>query len=524
MVAKIASTSGLRQRRDGSWVKTYSDGSVMTAPPQGSDDGGVMPRPAIVIAHPQWDERRREMMDRLEATLHPQCIAHDVPLIIHRHDHRESHLPGAIEAIQVGLASGATHITALPDDVILVPHFVEVLRNIIAARPDDILDLLSNHRDAPKIETPWYSSVDGNVMFGGTMRSEMWLHYLLWREAALLDPASVPIDTGLNLWAMTQGRTTYKPLPSLVQHDLSLGSLNGNAEQDTTLRTSQVWQPDVDLRGKDWSGEVTNIGRTFLGCHWRLVSDVRPTHWDLPAMYTAARHGELVVEPSVLILCPTYRMPSELMEKTRASVGAVRQYLAEAGIPSHYVELRGDALVCRMRQRGVNMFLQTDCSHLLWWDADIECLTPECVAKMLASGHDVISGAVPFKNTTGHVVCNLLPEAHAQGGFEILNGCLEVADAGSGFMLISRKALCALQMAHPELLHFSASPQDHGQPLWALFDTGVVDRVYRSEDYYFCHLWRGVGGRVYVYEPARFRHWGYHGFEGSLRKQYAAET
>jgi hypothetical protein len=78
--------------------------------------------------------------------------------------------------------------------------------------------------------------------------------------------------------------------------------------------------------------------------------------------------------------------------------------------------------------------------------------------------------------------------------------------------------------AHPELLHWSGGKSDYGEPLWAIYDTGVVDAVYRSEDYMFCHLWQKLGGKVYVHLPSTFRHYGLYGFEGSLLEQLGLQA
>lgn len=60
--------------------------------------------------------------------------------------------------------------------------------------------------------------------------------------------------------------------------------------------------------------------------------------------------------------------------------------------------------------------------------------------------------------------------------------------------------------------------------MWALFDTGIVDGEYRSEDYRFCNLWQKAGGKAHVYVPARFTHYGEHGFEASFMEQYGLEA
>lgn len=256
----------------------------------------------------------------------------------------------------------------------------------------------------------------------------------------------------------------------------------------------------------------------LLDPRWSMVRDKPPEEWKLAAMYDAARGAPVSDAPCVAIVVPTYRESERIAQVCRVSRNAVRVDLDRHGINSIAAPITGDSLVCRMRQRACHMFLLSTATHLLFWDADIECLTPECVRAMLSTNYDVVAGACPFKDKSGRTVHNLWDDGKPELDER---DCVEVRDAGTGFMLIRRRALLALMQAHPELLHWSMSvDKDRGAPLWALFDTGVVEGVYQSEDYMFCHLWQESGGTVHVYAPARFRHWGEHGFEASFKEQY----
>jgi hypothetical protein len=256
----------------------------------------------------------------------------------------------------------------------------------------------------------------------------------------------------------------------------------------------------------------------FEDPRWLMVRERPPAEWDLEVMYARARGGAVSDKPLPAIVVPSYRESERIAQVCRISRNAVRTDLGNHGIESLAAPIAGDSLVCRMRQRAVHMFLMSNATHLLFWDADIECMTPSCVREMLATGHDVIAGACPFKNMSGDTVHNLFDDVEPKVDEQ---GCVEVQDAGTGFMLISRRTLIALMQAHPELQHWSMSQdRDRGAPLWALFDTAIIDGVYQSEDYYFCRLWQMHGGKVYVYAPARFRHWGEHGFEGGFLQQH----
>lgn len=244
----------------------------------------------------------------------------------------------------------------------------------------------------------------------------------------------------------------------------------------------------------------------------------------ITAMYDVARGEPVSERPRVHIAVPFYRESWRVGRAVMTAIERIEEDLAHHGVASERTTIEGDSLICRMRQRVCHAFLMSTATHLLFCDGDIEPLDPTCVRHMLASGHDVVAGAAPFKEPNGRVVCNVWPGSLDEGAtLSLKAGCLDVQDVGTGFLLVSRAAIVRLMAAHPELQHWSQGREDEGVPLWAIFDTGVVDRVYQSEDYMFCRRWQALGGRVYVYVPATFRHWGEFGYEGSFAKHYGLE-
>jgi cephalosporin hydroxylase len=256
---------------------------------------------------------------------------------------------------------------------------------------------------------------------------------------------------------------------------------------------------------------------------WHLLRTPGPwTAEAIDAMYTAHRGSPVSDTPLVHMIVPSYRESYDIVKLCDPSRQAIIQDLLDHGMNVCRSDIDGDSLVQRMRQRAMHLFLKGTGTHLLWCDLDIEARDPTCVRKMLASGFDIVGGACPFKNATPNVVCNFLPSMAATmdvAQLELPHGCLEVHDVGTGFQLVSRRAILQLMAAHPELLHWSRSHSDYGEPLFALYDTGVVDGTYESEDFLFCRYWQKLGGRVYVYVPATFRHYGTHGFEASIMEK-----
>lgn len=509
----------------------------------------MRPHPLIVVTTAPWATERTPMVERLLAQLEPECRAFGIALVVHQGEDRSSHIPNYTAALRkaIDLArfqGDATHITLLPDDAILVPHFVEVLCRLIEQRPNDQLCLLSNHagaRAAYDDGATGYYTTGGSILFGGTMRVAEWEDYLDWRERALAAP--IPMDNGVNVWSILRGVECWKPLPSLCEHDTTLDSMLGNQWQEEDpaariLRHSQVWYPVADLRMHDWrepkpiaagAGTGNNagnkasphLGRTFKGQHWDIVRACKPEAWDLEAMYTAERMGVPVSEdPHVMLVVPMFGEPAAILSKTDPGRRAVVKDLLDNGVDVTELRTPGDSLVQRMRQRVMHQFLKSPCTHLLWWDADIELLTPHVVREMVGHGKAIVAGAYPFKDNSGKVVCNIRREDFEAGTMKVQGGCVQVLDAGTGFMLVERRVHVELAKAHPELLHLSLNYDDRDEPLFALYDTSIDKREYLSEDYQLCRLWQRHGGEVHVYLPAKFKHWGIYGYEGSFEQQW----
>ncbi len=255
---------------------------------------------------------------------------------------------------------------------------------------------------------------------------------------------------------------------------------------------------------------------------WREALEEPPTASTIEALYAAIRGCPVSSTPQVALCSPKYRETVDVVDPAQPSRTAACKDLLEHGIAARLVKAGGDSLVTRMRQCAVHQFMLTDATHLLFWDADIEALDPTCIRTMLAGDKDIVAGACPYKDMTGRVVLNMWgQDAKRYAAGEPIPEWMEVEHAGTGVMLISRKCIVDLMARHPELLHFSCDTGDHrGAPMWAIFDTAIVDMAYLSEDYFFCRLAHDAGYGVWVYTPARFKHYGTHGFEGSVRGMF----
>lgn len=217
-------------------------------------------------------------------------------------------------------------------------------------------------------------------------------------------------------------------------------------------------------------------------------------------------------------------------------------------IPLAFGTIANESLVTRARNVLLAYFLNSDYTHLLFIDADIE-FQVEDVLKLYAHDKDVVVGAYPKKGVAWDRIRSSLAlpdikdreltdrEIAAFGSdyainfkfadkerrtVQVENGRIKLHDAGTGFMMIKREAILKLLKAYPELKYNNdvninnTELKDH---FYALFDTMIdpVDKRYLSEDYTFCRRWQEIGGDIWLDPSISLNHYGHFCFQGNPR-------
>jgi len=197
-----------------------------------------------------------------------------------------------------------------------------------------------------------------------------------------------------------------------------------------------------------------------------------------------------------------------------------------------------ESLIQRARNALTKAFLKTDCTHLLFIDADIK-FDPMHIIAMVEADMDILAGIYPKKEINWHSVADAVRRGvpteqlkHYTGSFvvNLLDGAtsatvannqpLEVLNAGTGCMLIKRRVFEVLEPLTPsymnDVLDLSGILQP--EPIHAYFDVSICPESERllSEDYHFCQAWRRAGGKVFVAPWTVLSHIGTYEFEGRL--------
>ncbi len=198
-----------------------------------------------------------------------------------------------------------------------------------------------------------------------------------------------------------------------------------------------------------------------------------------------------------------------------------------------------ESLIQRARNNCADQFLQSDCTHLLFIDSDIGFHAQDVLTmlsfflKNTANPYSVLAGVYPKKmidwnrvlQTAKKDTCQNsleLPLAGNQFTFNPKQGTsftfnpeslVEVAEAGTGFMMIPRKTLETHIKTYPEKSYTHETRKIH-----AFFDAGIdpETNLYLAEDYMFCKEVRNMGGKIGILPRINLTHAGSYNYTGSL--------
>ena len=197
------------------------------------------------------------------------------------------------------------------------------------------------------------------------------------------------------------------------------------------------------------------------------------------------------------------------------------QTFMQHGINFRITTLRNESLITRGRNILTAMFLESDCTHLMFVDADIEFQADDLL-RMMAYDKPIMAAAYPKKALPIQYAINFKFINQEKKQIRIENGAVEVLDASTGFFLVKREVVEKMMQAYPELHYRNDSNIDEkfNKYCYSFFDTihDPEDNRYLSEDYTFCRRWQKLGGEIWLDPNTKLNHVGTHSFEGDVTK------
>jgi len=218
---------------------------------------------------------------------------------------------------------------------------------------------------------------------------------------------------------------------------------------------------------------------------------------------------------------------------------------------------KNDSLVSRARNNLVAKAMNNSkMTHIMFIDNDITW-DPVDIIKLLVSNKQLVGGIYPLKhynwsnllhdkknpNSTNIIETWIEKKNNSQfkdlisdesmiqnrtlsynvnylnSTIQVENNLTKVKHIATGFMMIQRNVIESLSKAFPSTKYtddVSFLKPEENKYAYALFDCGVEDDHYYSEDWMFCHRWTKLGGSVYVDVTINLTHSGVEDYKGSL--------
>lgn len=211
--------------------------------------------------------------------------------------------------------------------------------------------------------------------------------------------------------------------------------------------------------------------------------------------------------------------------------------LSQEGVSVMFFHLYNDALVTRARNTIVDKFLETDCTHLLFIDADIH-FNAHDILPLLKTDEPIVGAPYSKKAINWNKVVNVVKEIptinpndiqkfvgdyvfNANQPIRDIHQLYEVDEIGAGFMMIRRDVFPQLAKSFPQLEYYDDEGKSHYCFFPTLIDnhgsvTGGGSNRYLSEDYAFCALWKKLGGKIMLAPWIALKHIGNFSFTCDL--------
>jgi hypothetical protein len=209
-------------------------------------------------------------------------------------------------------------------------------------------------------------------------------------------------------------------------------------------------------------------------------------------------------EANILIGTPAYAGQVHV-DYVHALLGFYR-----AGVRFSLMTVDKESLITRARNTIISQFAAlTEYTHLLFLDGDVH-IEGEAVKRLVDHEKDIIGAAVPLKGTDENG-----KQLYNTGRALVYDGELVITDRlGTAVLMLSRSAVDALiSDARGSGRGYSVSPnhqQSNHAPVdqYDVFQVGVVNGEYLSEDFWVCTRLRELGFDVHVDPKIEVRHHG----------------
>lgn len=166
------------------------------------------------------------------------------------------------------------------------------------------------------------------------------------------------------------------------------------------------------------------------------------------------------------------------------------------------IAISGSLLVAE-RNRIVELFWQSDCTHLLCIDSDLGW-PAEAVIAMIQKDKEFIAGVYPSRKAINDFTFR--PCFNPNGSLVTDGNLIKVEYIPAGFMMISKSAIEKMRDKFPELHYSPKHDSNQSESAYCFFDTEVFEGEFWGEDYVFCRRASQASVDIWVDPYIQFDH------------------
>jgi hypothetical protein len=183
------------------------------------------------------------------------------------------------------------------------------------------------------------------------------------------------------------------------------------------------------------------------------------------------------------------------------------------GVSVKMGHVSGCSIITMARNMLVDEFLKSDCTDLLFIDADVVA-TPDQILRLMAQSgdKDITAGAYPRRRKDKMFFMDLHFDENGDPEFE--GSMMRILRVGTGFMLVRRNVVEHLAEKAEQYLG-----QDGIGQVANVFEFTLKDGKFVGEDYSFCDKARAEGFKVWIDVEISLPHIGTEEFTNDFRQE-----
>jgi hypothetical protein len=210
-----------------------------------------------------------------------------------------------------------------------------------------------------------------------------------------------------------------------------------------------------------------------------------------------------------------YRLPecTQFIE----SLNAAGRLLKKHGYTPNKGAVFCDPYIQKARNRLAKQFLESDNDIFIFIADDLE-FKAEDVLKLIETPGDVVAGAYRTKQEKPQYPVGIETDINGRP-ITREDGCISARRVQTGFLKINRTVFEQIVIRYPGLAYYGIKNGKKVNIAHDFFPQGVHKHVWLGEDYAFCELWTGIGGKIWVVPDLDLTHYeGEKGYRGNYHE------